>query len=42
MRVAVERSLGVTVLRLVTGKVPDDQALVTGGGQEHVGADRIC
>lgn len=38
MRVTVERSLGVTVLRLVAGEVPDDQRLVTRGGQEHVGA----
>lgn len=30
--------LGVTVLRLVAGQVPDDQSLVTGAGQEHVGA----
>lgn len=36
--VAVEGLLGVTVLRLVTGQVPDDQSLVTGAGQEHVGA----
>lgn len=36
--VAVEGLLGVTVLRLVTGQVPDDQGLVTGAGQEHVGA----
>jgi hypothetical protein len=38
--VTVERSLGVTVLRLVAGKVPDDQGLVAGSGQEHVGAGR--
>lgn len=38
MRVTVERSLGVTVLSLVTGEVPDDQGLVAGGGEEHVGA----
>jgi hypothetical protein len=36
--VTVERSLGVTVLRLIAGKVPDDQGLVAGGRQEHVGA----
>ena len=41
--VTVERSLGVTVLRLVTGEVPDDQSLVARGGQEHVGAvERGC
>lgn len=40
MRVAVERSLGVTVLRLVPGQVPDDQGLVSAGRQEHVGAGR--
>ena len=38
MRVAVERSLGVAVLGLVTSEVPDDQSLVSGSGQEHVGA----
>ena len=37
MGVTVERSLGVTVLRLVTGEVPDDQSLVARGRQEHVG-----
>lgn len=37
MRVTVERPLGVTVLGLVAGEVPDDQGLVTGRGQEHVG-----
>lgn len=36
--VTVERSLGVTVLGLIAGEVPDDQSLVTGSGQEHVGA----
>lgn len=36
--VTVERSLGVTVLGLVTGEVPDDQGLVTRTRQEHVGA----
>lgn len=38
MRVAVERPLGVTVLGLIAGEVPDDQGLVAGGRQEHVGA----
>lgn len=38
MGVAVERSLGVTVLRLVPGQVPDDQSLVSATRQEHVGA----
>lgn len=38
MGVTVERSLGITVLRLIAGEVPDDQALITRGGQEHVGA----
>jgi hypothetical protein len=38
VRVAVQGSLGVTVLRLVAGEVPDDQSLVTGSRQEHVGA----
>lgn len=36
--VALEGALGVAVLGLVTGEVPDDQSLVTTGGQEHVGA----
>lgn len=34
----MERSLGVSVLGLVAGEVPDDQGLVSAGGQEHVGA----
>ena len=38
MRVAVERSLGVAVLRLVPGQVPDDESLVSATGKEHVGA----
>lgn len=36
--VTVERSLGVTVLGLVAGEVPDDQGLVSGGREKHVGA----
>lgn len=38
MRVAVQRALGVAVLRLIAGQVPDDQGLVSATGQEHVGA----
>lgn len=39
MRVTVQTSLGVTVLAaLLTGQVPDDQALVSAAGQKHVGA----
>lgn len=34
----MERSLGVAVLGLVAGEVPDDQGLVSATGQEHVGA----
>lgn len=34
----MERSLGVAVLGLVAGEVPDDQGLVSAAGQEHVGA----
>ena len=34
----MERSLGVAVLGLVTGEVPDDQTLVSACGEEHVGA----
>lgn len=34
----MERSLGVTVLRLVSGQVPDNQRLITAAGEEHVGA----
>lgn len=40
MRVTLEGSLGVTVLGLVTGKIPDDQSLVSAGGEQHVGAER--
>lgn len=41
VRVAVEGSLGVTVLALIASEVPDDQGLVSGGRQEHVGAGEI-
>lgn len=34
----MKRSLGVAVLGLITSEVPDDQSLVSAGGQEHVGA----
>lgn len=38
VRVTLERSLGVAVLGLVTGQVPDDEGLVSRGGEQHVGA----
>ena len=38
MRVTLEAALGVTVGLLITGEVPDDQGLVAGSGQQHVGA----
>lgn len=38
MRVALETALGVSVGGFVAGQVPDDQGLVAGSGQEHVGA----
>jgi hypothetical protein len=38
--VAVKRSLGVAVLGLIAGEVPDDQGFVSGGRQEHVGAGK--
>jgi len=38
MGVAVQTPLGVAVRSLVAGEVPDDQGLVSGAGQEHVGA----
>ena len=34
----MERALGVAVLGLVTGEVPDDQSLVTAAREKHVGA----
>lgn len=37
MRVAVKRSLWVTIRGLVAGQVPDDQRLVTRTGEEHIG-----
>lgn len=40
MRVALESPLGVAVLGLVAGEVPDDQAVVTATGEEHVGAGK--
>jgi hypothetical protein len=33
----VERPLWITVGALIAGQVPDDQRLITGAGQEHVG-----
>ena len=39
MGVAVEASLGVSVLSLVAGEVPDDEGLVTRGREKHVGAE---
>jgi len=38
--VTVEATFGVTVRGLVAGEVPDDEGLVAGSGQEHVGAAR--
>lgn len=38
MRVALQGSLGVTVLGIIASEVPDDQSLVAGSRQEHVGA----
>lgn len=38
VRVAAQRLLGVAVLGLIAGEVPDDQGLVTGTRQQHVGA----
>ena len=37
MRVTLERALGDTVAGLIAGKVPDDEGLVAGTGQQHVG-----
>jgi len=41
VRVAVEGSLGVALLGLIASEVPDDQGLVSGGRQEHVGAGEM-
>lgn len=38
MRVAVERSLWVSVRGVVACKIPDDQRLVAGSREKHVGA----
>jgi hypothetical protein len=38
VRVTVEGSLGVAVLRLVACEIPDDQGLVSAARQKHVGA----
>lgn len=38
VRVTLEGPLGVAVLGLVPGEVPDDQAVVTATREEHVGA----
>lgn len=37
----MKRSLRVTVLGLIAGEVPDDQGLVSGSRQEHVGAGEL-
>jgi len=34
----VERPLGVAVLGLIAGEVPDDEGLVSAAGEKHVGA----
>ena len=36
VRVAVEAPLGVAVVRVVAGEVPDDERLVAAAGEEHV------
>jgi len=41
VRVTVEGALGVAVGGLITGKVPDDEGLVTRTGKEHVGAETL-
>lgn len=38
VRVTLQRPLRIAVRSLVTGKVPDDQGLVSAAGEEHVGA----
>ena len=38
VRVTLQGSLGVAILRLVAGEVPDDEGLVSARGEEHVGA----
>lgn len=38
MGVTLEASLGVAVGLVVASQVPDNQSLVTTGGQQHVGA----
>ena len=35
--VSVETAFGVTVRLVIAGEVPDDQGLVSAGGQKHVG-----
>ena len=38
MRVTVETSLGVSIVLVVTGEVPDDESLVTATREKHVWA----
>ncbi len=38
----MERPLGVAVLGLIAGQVPDDEGLVAGAGEEHVRAAIIA
>ena len=33
----MQAPLGVTVVRVVAGQVPDDEGLVTAAGEQHVG-----
>ena len=41
MRVAVQAALGITVVLVVAGQVPDDERLVTAARKEHVGASSL-
>ena len=40
MRVPVQTSLGIAVILIVAGEVPDDERLVATAGEEHVRAAR--
>ena len=41
MRVPVETSLGVAVVLVIAGQVPDDEGLVTASRKKHVGTRQI-
>ena len=42
MGVTVQASLGIAILLVIAGQVPDYESLVTGGGEKHVWIFETC